>query len=88
MLYFLSEADKYLGTQTATLAKNLVNWKIVAIIASCIVLAGVFLGVPWWFIKNSEWRVGFMERVRVWREEFLARPRQRRRVRKLKGEVA
>lgn len=88
MLLFLSEADKYLGTQTAAVAKNLVNWRIVAIIASCVVLAGVFLGVPWWFIKNSEWRVGFMERVRVWREEFLARPRRRRRVRKLKGEVA
>ncbi len=88
MFLMLSEADNLLGTQTAGLARSLVNWKIVAIIASCIVLAGVFLGVPWWFIKNSEWRVGFMERVRVWREEFSVRPKPRRRVRRLKGEVA
>jgi hypothetical protein len=88
MFLMLSEADNLLGTQTAGLARNLVNWKIVAIIASCIVLAGVFPSVPWWFIKNSEWRVGFMERVRVWREEFSIRPKPRRRVRRLKGEVA
>lgn len=83
----LGEADKLLGTNVARTIASFTGWKVVAVIASCIVLAGVFLGVPWWFIKNSEWRVGFLERVRVWREEFVMK-RQRRRVRRLKGEPA
>ncbi len=84
----LAAADALLGTNVASTINNFTGVNVIAIIASCIVLAGVFLGVPWWFIKNSEWRVGFMERVRVWREEFLLKPRQRRRVRRLKGEPA
>jgi hypothetical protein len=63
--------------------------EIVAFIASCLVLAGVFLGVPWWFLRNAEYRVSWEERVRVWRDEFWReRPRRQRRVRKLKGEKA
>ena len=86
-VYGLSYADNLLGTNVVKTIGSFTGFNAIAFIASCIVLAGVFLGVPWWFIKNSEWRVGFLERVRVWREEFVMK-RQRRRVRRLKGEPA
>jgi ABC-type transport system involved in multi-copper enzyme maturation permease subunit len=88
LLMALAAADTLLGTNVAKTISSFTGFNAIAFIASCIVLAGVFLGVPWWFIKNSEWRVGYLERVRVWREEFMGRPRQRRRVRRLKGEPA
>jgi ABC-type transport system involved in multi-copper enzyme maturation permease subunit len=87
LMYALSQADNFLGTTVAKSIGNAANFNIIAFIASCLVLAGVFLGVPWWFLKNAEYRVGFLERVRIWRDEFWRdRPRRQRRVRKLKGE--
>lgn len=80
----LAKADTFLGTQVAASIGKAVNWPIVAFIASCIVLAGVFLGVPWWFLKNAEHRVGHTERTRIWKSWEEPRPRRRRRVRKLK----
>jgi len=83
----LAKADTLLGTQVAASIGKAVNWPIVAFIASCIVLAGVFLGVPWWFLKNAEHRVGFTERTRTWKAWEEPRPRRKRRVRKLKQEL-
>src|SRR5262245_14162605 len=83
----LSYADNMLGTNVTGVIGRFTGFTAIAFIASCIVLGCVFLGVPWWFIKNSEWRVGFLERIRVWREEFVMK-RRRRRVRRLKGEPA
>ncbi|HLW65786.1 MAG TPA: ABC transporter permease subunit [Gemmataceae bacterium] len=83
----LSQADSLLGTGVAKSIGNAATFKVITFIASCLVLAGVFLGVPWWFLKNAEYRVGFLERVRIWRDEFWRdQPRRQRRVRKLKGE--
>jgi hypothetical protein len=83
----LATLDAYLGTQTSVAAKPFaqgMTW--VAIMASCIVLAATFFGVPWVFIFNAERRVSETERVRVWREEDLHIPggRRRRRYRRLK----
>jgi ABC-type transport system involved in multi-copper enzyme maturation permease subunit len=82
----LAKADALLGTQVAASIGKAVNWPIVAFIASCIVLAGVFLGVPWWFLKNAEHRVGHTERTRIWKAWEEPRPRRKRRIRKLKQE--
>jgi ABC-type transport system involved in multi-copper enzyme maturation permease subunit len=83
----LATADKFVGTQVANSIKGAINTSIIGFIASCLVLAGVFLGIPWWFLKNAEYRVSWEERVRIWRDEFWREgPRRRRRVRKLKGE--
>jgi hypothetical protein len=82
----LAAADAYLGTQAASVAGQFskgASW--VGIMASCIVLAGAFLGVPWFFILNAERRVSEQERIRIWREEDLRVPgRRRRRYRRLK----
>jgi hypothetical protein len=82
----LAAADAFLGTQALAFAKQFehgIHW--VVIMASCIVLAGAFLGVPWIFIFNAERRVSERERIRIWREEDLRIPgRRRRRYRRLK----
>jgi len=82
----LSAADALLGTQAAAVAGTFargMTW--LSIMASCIVLAGAFLGVPWFFIRNAERRVSEQERIRIWREEDLRVPgRRRRRYRRLK----
>jgi ABC-type transport system involved in multi-copper enzyme maturation permease subunit len=87
LMYGLSQADRLLGTAVAKSICGAATFNVVTFIASCLVLAGVFLGVPWWFLRNAEYRVGFLERVRIWRDEFWRdRPRRQWRVRKLKGE--
>ena len=89
LFVLLQQADNLLGTQAVAVAKQFTGaggtyW--VAIMASCIVLASAFLGVPWLFIRNAEKRVSEQERVRVWREEDLRVPgRRRRRYRRLKA---
>jgi hypothetical protein len=86
----LGSADKLLGTSVASSFKLLTRSQdVIVIVASCIVLACVFLGVPWWLIRNSEYRVGFLERIRIWREwdEPFSRSRRRGRVRRVKKTV-
>jgi hypothetical protein len=86
----LGSADRLLGTGIANSFAGLTrNRPLIGFIASCIVLAGVFLGVPWWLIRNSEYRVGFLERIRIWREwdEPFSRSRRRGRVRRVKKTV-
>jgi hypothetical protein len=86
-MLILSEMDTLLGTTVASSIKAGTTTTIVVFIASCLVLAGVFLGVPWWLLKKAEYRVSWEERVRVWRDEFWRdRPRRQRRVRRLKGD--
>jgi ABC-type transport system involved in multi-copper enzyme maturation permease subunit len=81
----LTELDKQVGTQTANVFATFTGGPILAILASCIVLAGTFFGVPWLFIINAERRVSELERVRVWREGELRTPgRRKRRLRRLK----
>ena len=89
ILKLLGAADQMLGTQVAKVFAALSTGSTtVAIIASCIVLAGVFLGVPWYFIRNAEKHVGETERVKVAREDFQQTRRRTRRIRRLKGEPA
>jgi hypothetical protein len=83
----LGSADRLLGSSVASsFSMATRNRQLIGFIASCLVLAGAFLGVPWWFIKNAEYRVGFLERIRIWREgdEPYLRSRRRGRVRRLK----
>src|SRR5262249_44012997 len=86
MLEALAAADTLLGTSVASTFKAATrNQTLIGFIASCLVLAGVFLGVPWYLIKRAESHVGFMERIRIWREEYEPRSRKRlRRVRRVK----
>ena len=89
-LEMLAQADSVLGTSVASSFKMATrNQALIGFIASCIVLAGVFLGVPWWFIRNSEHRVAFLERIRIWREwdEPQLRGRRHGRVRRIKKSV-
>ncbi len=54
LFLLLKEADALLGTQAAGLAGNFAQGaRWISIMASCIVLAGAFLGVPWFFIRNA-----------------------------------
>jgi ABC-type transport system involved in multi-copper enzyme maturation permease subunit len=87
MLEALGAADNLLGTSVAgTFAAATRNRALIGFIASCVVLAGAFLLVPWYLIRNAEYRVGFLERIRIWRDEFEPRSRNRRlrRVRRVK----
>jgi ABC-type transport system involved in multi-copper enzyme maturation permease subunit len=85
MFLALSQADQYFGTQTAQVFKSFTGGPIIAIFASCIVLAATFFGVPWLFIINAEKRVSEQERIKVWREGELRTPgRGKRRMRRLK----
>lgn len=85
MFTALKQADNLLGTQAAGAFSTFTGGPTLAIIASAIVLAATFLGVPWLFIVNAEKRVSELERVRVWRDEDLRIPgRRRRRYRRLK----
>jgi ABC-type transport system involved in multi-copper enzyme maturation permease subunit len=48
-------------------------------VASCLVLAGLFFGAAWYFIKDAEKRVADRERTRHWKyEPEYYRPRARR----------
>jgi hypothetical protein len=48
-------------------------------VASCLVLAGLFFGLAWYFIKDAEKRVADRERTRHWKyEPEYRRPRARR----------
>lgn len=46
-------------------------------VASCLVLAGIFYGLAWWFVADAEKRVSERERIRHWKDEMLFRPRRR-----------
>lgn len=84
----LSEADLILGTKVADAFRGFVgpgSELMIGVIASGLVLAGVFLGLPWWFISSTERYIANRDRIRVWRlsETFIGL-RSRRRYRQLK----
>jgi len=88
MFTVLKQADNFLGTTVAATFSTFTGGPVLAILASAIVLAATFLGVPWLFIINAERRVSELGRVRVWRDEDLRMPgRRRRRYRRLKKSV-
>lgn len=89
LLSLLAEADLFLGTQAAATLKGLIgpgSAFVIGVIASGIVLAAVFLGVPWLLIVHAERYVAERDRIRVWRPSELPEPiRRTRRYRQLKN---
>jgi ABC-type transport system involved in multi-copper enzyme maturation permease subunit len=80
IVVFLMLIDNLLGTNiTRGLGPcSKVFWEAV-LPASCLVLAGVFFGLAWYFIKDAEKRVADRERTRHWKyEPEYRRPRARR----------
>jgi ABC-type transport system involved in multi-copper enzyme maturation permease subunit len=79
ILVFLMLVDRALKTNiTGGLgACGNAFWEAVPV-ASCVVLAGIFFGMAWYFIKDAEKRVADRERTRHWKyEPGYRRPRVR-----------
>lgn len=71
--------DWYLGSQG-----RLANWFRASfgtyLVSFYLFLGGLFFTATWLFIKDAEKYVADRERIRIWREEPVSRPRRRRRV--------
>jgi hypothetical protein len=77
MVYF----DRLLGTSAAPMvARYSGSVFVIGMVASVLVLAGFFLLVPWYWIREAEKKVGYTERTRHWGDE-PRRMRRRRRIR-------
>jgi ABC-type transport system involved in multi-copper enzyme maturation permease subunit len=70
ILLFLFLLDQYLGTQFGgTAAGGFGEFVLGFTVGSCLVLAGVFWGLAWFFLGDAQKWIADRERTRHWRDE-------------------
>jgi ABC-type transport system involved in multi-copper enzyme maturation permease subunit len=70
ILLFLLLIDQYLGTQLGrTAAGGFGDFVLGFTVGSCLVLAGVFWGLAWFFLGDAQKWIADRERTRHWRDE-------------------
>jgi ABC-type transport system involved in multi-copper enzyme maturation permease subunit len=79
ILLGLFVVDSYFGTGFgSTAASGFASFFTAFLVAACVVLAGAFWGMAWFFLNDAQKWVADRERTRHWRDEPLRfRPRRR-----------